>query len=85
MTPLELEERLSYLRSLSIAELTAIWKEYDLYGPTGTKDADIEKQWRSRVIVQFIYAIFFKSKLYEADIEKFQPVVGRIFPDMLRF
>ena len=38
----------------------------------GTNEAVIVKQWRSRETEQFIYAIFFSSKLYDAENEKFQ-------------
>ena len=37
-------ERLSYLRSLSREDFTAMWKLYDLYGPIGTNDAVMVKQ-----------------------------------------
>lgn len=53
-TPLLELERLSYLRSLSSDDFTAMWKLYDLYGPTGTKLALIVKQCISREMVQFM-------------------------------
>ena len=52
--PLLVDERLSYFKSLSKDDLTDIWKLYDLYGPTGTKEADMVKQCKSLEIVQFI-------------------------------
>ena len=76
---------MSYLRSFSSEDFTAIWKLYDLYGPTGTNDAVIVKQWRSREMEQFIYASFLSSKLYDAEKEKFQFFVGRIDPLNDRF
>lgn len=53
-TPFTFEERLSYFKSWSSEDLTAMWKLYDLYGPNGTKEADIVKQCRSREIEQFM-------------------------------
>ena len=43
------------------------------------------KQWRSREMLQFMYASFLVSKLYEAVKEKFQFGVGRMFPEKERF
>ena len=54
VTPFDVELRLSYFKSLSSDDFTAMWNEYDLYGPTGTKLALMVKQCKSRDTEQFM-------------------------------
>ena len=71
----------SYLRSLSIVLLTAMFTLNEAYCPIGLSEAVSVQQCMSRVQLIFMKVTVARLKSYDALNEKFHPLVGWMLPD----